>query len=153
MISFTATTRPVLDLLSDVEDILEGDLSEFWPLLERSTREWLTAQFDTEGRWGGDPWAPLSGAYAARKARQHPGRGILVATGALRDASIRFTPVKTRDTFRAVIRSPIVQYHQSGTSRMPARPIIPRRLPATALAELERLAADYVSDVLYRQIR
>lgn len=42
--------------------------------------------FETEGRAIGVRWTPLSRAYAERKAGKYPGKGILEATGTMRDS-------------------------------------------------------------------
>lgn len=42
--------------------------------------------FDTEGREIDESWSPLSRAYALRKAKKYPDKGILEATGAMRNS-------------------------------------------------------------------
>lgn len=63
------------------------DLRPFWPRLIPVFIRWMRLQFESEGAWGGEEWAPLSPAYAAAKARRYPGKRILVATGDLRRAA------------------------------------------------------------------
>jgi len=68
----------------------------------------------------GEPWAALSPRYAKRKAQKYgPGKKILEATGEMM-ASI--VPESGEDYAEVVIGSPYAIYHQTGTSRMPARP-------------------------------
>ena len=78
--------------------------------------------FRTEGRAVGKPrWKPLSPAYAKRKSRLYPGKGILEATGTMRNSfKRRFTPEmaaiwNTAEYFR---------YHQSNKPRKH----VPRRI-------------------------
>jgi phage gpG-like protein len=42
--------------------------------------------FDTEGQAIDEQWDPLSKAYALQKARKYPDKGILEATGAMRNS-------------------------------------------------------------------
>lgn len=75
-------------------------------------------------------WAPLSPRYGAWKAKVRPGRPILVFNGDLRTA---FTSMSHGVTFyddsRMVVGAadPVAGYHQRGTDRMPARPILGRQ--------------------------
>lgn len=86
-------------------------------------------QFASQGAFGGGGWAPLSPAYAAWKASRFPGP-ILVRTGALK-GSLTGRPlgVEMIGAQQAVFGTniPYAGYHQSGTSKMPARP--PVQLP------------------------
>jgi phage gpG-like protein len=78
--------------------------------------------------WPPAHWAPLSPEYAAWKQRHFPGRPILVLSGRMRAAfgnvdGSSFDALKeifeTHATFGTVLPYPI--YHQTGTSKMPAR--------------------------------
>lgn len=85
-------------------------------------------QFATEGAYGAGGWAPLSPGYAAWKGKNYPGMPILQLTGRLMESLTG----KTSDTieeigrqdFRLGTKAPYAIYHQKGTGRMPARPII-----------------------------
>ncbi len=101
--------------LTDLSPVLE----EIADVLDRSAAQ----AFATSGASSGGRWAALSSRYAMWKARHYPGQPILVATGALRASmgSVRnITPKRLEwgtDDRKA-------RYHQGGTSKMPARPII-----------------------------
>lgn len=64
------------------------DWSEAWPGVASVIYDIERKQFAARGRGPAGPWAPLSDrppgkGYASRKARKHPGKGILEAKGAL----------------------------------------------------------------------
>jgi hypothetical protein len=122
-----------------------ADFRPFWPRLQQMVGDWMRQQFETEGRWGGDPWRPLSGEYLERKQREYPGTGILVRTGELRRAaeSPRIAGASPGGV-RIVIPDAVAPYHQTGTRTMPARPIIPSPLPEDARAEMRRAFHAYV---------
>jgi len=103
----TTDLRPAFELVADAFAKLE------------------LAQFVTEGAAGGEPWAALSPSYAARKARTHPGRPILVRSGDMRrDFTSRPFGVERISSDTMVLGSSLAyaRYHQTGTPRMPRRP-------------------------------
>lgn len=92
-------------------------------------------QFETEGAYGGQPWAPL----APSTLRQKPaGLQILVRTGKLRGS------FRTRRVLPDMLEwgSDVAYgvYHMRGTSRMPARPPVklPESLKVAITKELQR---------------
>lgn len=135
--------------LAQFELFLE-DLRPFWPLLVPVFIGWMRDQFSSEGGWGGQQWAPLSPAYAVEKARTHPGRSILIREGDLRRAASEPRREATPRTLTLWIDDPKVDYHQEGTERMPARPLIPEPLPAAAVRDVDRAAEEYVSTLIRR---
>lgn len=128
-----------------------SDLRSFWPLLVPTVTGWWRRQFESEGEFGGHAWAALTPAYAARKAHTHPGRGILVATGALKRSASRPRRAQTATSLTLAIDDQKLPFHQEGTGRMPARPLIfGDPLPPAARAELDHVANAYVTDLLKR---
>lgn len=137
------------------------DLRLFWPRLVPIFVGWMREQFETEGDWADDPWAPLSEPYATRKALKYPGKGILYATGDLRRAASLPRRFVTPETLELVIddsemlhggktaRS-VGPYHQEGTDTMPARPLIPEVLPVEAQAQVVEAANEYVDELVQR---
>ncbi len=118
--------------------------------LEKANR----ANFATNGIASGKPWMPLDNEYARWKLQHRGGRPMLVVSGTLRDSLTRLrgapneidkkqawfgTNVTTHDGRN----KPLARYHQSGTSKMPARKIVfvP---PLFALALAERTAKHIV---------
>lgn len=109
-------------------------------------RSRIAGQFSTEGAGGyTGAWAPLSPAYGAWKERHSPGTPILVGlrptrkgsrehptkpesyapSGQMRDQVL--DPAATEIFPMRLMYAPtsdIAGYHQTGTSRMPARPIV-----------------------------
>jgi phage gpG-like protein len=97
------------------------------PVYERWLPTWLEQNrrvFAAEGLPG--PWAPLSPAYAAWKAKRYPGKSILRRTDRLYESLTQRSPDTvweiTPRTIRFGTRVPYWKYHQTGTRRMPARP-------------------------------
>lgn len=127
-----------------------ADLRPFWPLLVPVFIGWMRDQFSSEGGWGGHQWAPLSPAYAVEKARTHPGRTILIRDGDLRRAASQPRRETTPRTLTLWIDDPKAGYHQDGTDRMPARPLIPAVLPASARRDVDAAAETYVSTLVRR---
>lgn len=67
-------------------------------------------------------WAPLAAATEEQKARMgYPANAPLLATGELRESIVHEVGV-----LEATVGSidPVMEYHEFGTSRMPARPVI-----------------------------
>jgi phage gpG-like protein len=98
---------------------LTDDISSAWPAVTQELRDIMAEQFTSQGALGQTGrWASLDKKYAARKARQFPGRTILERSGALR-ASLQ---VQTGDSIvegspRALFFGTSVPYagfHQKG---------------------------------------
>ena len=86
--------------------------------------------FASRGRSTGTAWAPLSPAYAAWKNSAYPGRPLLVLTGRMKEsfsASSRDLIYNRKQKNYKMLtlgtRVPYAGYHQSGTSKMPRRPL------------------------------
>lgn len=112
--------------IADQEGALEQVADDF--------REMVAEQFATEGRAEGTPWAPRkSSPVGATRRVARLGRGtaspLLIRTGALRDSFTRrgaSGSIEKIDGQALSIgsRLPYAIFHQFGTRRMPARPII-----------------------------
>lgn len=130
------------------------DLRPFWPLVVPLVTGWWRRQFQTEGSFGGAPWAPLALRYAASKAVRHPGKGILEATGDLRRAASDPLRAQTPLSLTLTIEDPKLQYHQQEdgpVANLPRRPLVfGDPLPPLAQAELDEAAETYVRDLLHR---
>jgi hypothetical protein len=126
------------------------DLRPFWPLVVPLFVRWMREQFESEGGWGGDPWAPLTPDYAAWKAEHYPGRSILYATGDMRRAASNPERDATPISLSLTIVDPKIEFHQGGTDKMVARPVIPAELPFGADVELTEAANGYVRENLRR---
>jgi hypothetical protein len=135
------------------------DLRSFWPLVIPLFIGWIGQQFESEGSFFGDPWAQLSEPYASVKAATYGDKPILQREGGLRQSASRpqrrATPTSLELTFdgSGAKHGPIAAYHQEGTTRMPARKLVPEsegELGSVALGELELAAERYVLDVVRR---
>ena len=127
MIEFTYALNP-----ESVEKALAGfqeSLADQAPALARVAddfREMIGQQFTSEGRAEGTPWPELSPATLRR---QHASTPILYKTGALL-RSLRehgaAGHVEELEGYSLTLgsRLPYALYHQTGTRRLPARPII-----------------------------
>jgi len=110
---------------------LVGDFGEAWPAVTKLIHRHNARTFASEGAATGDRrrWAELTPRYSAIKAREFPGRPLLVRTAALRSALTGVGPgsqvVSSRTSLEVSARGEsrqIGEYHQRGTSRMVARP-------------------------------
>ena len=126
------------------------DWRPFWPLAMRIIRIGLRQQFESEGRFLGQPWAPLSAGYLAAKAAKYPGKSILVASGRLKRAATAPEWRGMPTALHIVIRNDVAGYHQHGTGKMPARPIIPDRVAPELGLMLTKAATDYLQAAIRR---
>lgn len=127
-----------------------SDLRSFWPLVIPLFIGWMRQQFETEGAYGGEAWAPLSSGYGLWKSVHYPGKPILQLEGELRQAASRPERRVTPRTLTLTIRDPKIGYHQKGTGTMPARPLVFDRLPAAAQRDLQLAGEQYVRSLLSR---
>jgi len=79
----------------------------------------IPQQFEKQGT--PKRWAPLSPKYAAWKKRHYGSLPKLILTGAMRDS---FTYQVTPRTLRVESKVKYWTYHQTGTRKMPARPVV-----------------------------
>lgn len=137
------------------------DLRPFWPKVVPLFIGWMRKQFETEGVfWLGRPWQPLTPAYAARKAAEHPGRGLLVAEGDLRRGAStpRRTVTPRSITFTIDWPKEANKYtaefdpawHHLGEGNNPRRPLLSDGLPPQAMLELENAVDEYVEETARR---
>lgn len=78
--------------------------------------------FATEGAVIDEHWSPLKKAYAERKARKYPGKGILEATGTMRNG---FLTLWRPDMAKVWNEADYFKYHQSNKPRASG---LPRRV-------------------------
>jgi hypothetical protein len=136
-------------------ELLVSDLRPFWPVVSRLATGWWKLQFATEGAFAGLPWARLDPRYAIFKTLHKPGKGILQYSGAMKQAVSRPRRFATARSLILEIESDYLPYHQDGTTKMPARPVVfptssSAVLPLVAQAELDQAAEAYVGDFLRR---
>jgi phage gpG-like protein len=103
-------------------------------LLKDHAVPWRQESDPTTGR----PWASLSPKYREQKQKRYAGQPVLRATGKMQD-SAKIVPkgdgfdVKTTQYGR---------YHQSGTSKMPARPWV--GIPDKSLKQIAAIAWKHI---------
>lgn len=120
-------------------------LTKFGARVRRHNR----AQFRTRGAAGGTPWAPLSPKYAAYKLSRVGPKPIMRFTDDLWKSLTR-NPMGVQDIGKMTAEFgtdvDYAEFHQRGTSKMPARPIVTR---TEALDnELRRLVSDHITEVM-----
>ena len=120
---------PQLDtFIRNIERLSENLTDGFdWESLAPTVAEAVDNIFASEGR---GQWPQLSEAYARWKAKNYPGKGILELTGAYRTAVTQIgsahNVLETTDNSLTYgvegLDYPV--FHESGTNRLPARPVI-----------------------------
>ena len=120
--------------LSNFQDSL-ADNSDALAAVADDLRQMMAEQFATEGAAGGTPWAPLAPSTLRKSRRTRS--GILNLTGALLGSlTDPGAPghVEQIDSGQLLFGSglPYAGFHQTGTRRMPARPIVVLSGDATA---------------------
>lgn len=119
----------IQDLVNNLESIAKG-FKDFKPVFEKIAddfRKTQSAVFRSEGSYEGrSKWVALSPEYRLQKAKLYGGKPILQATGALKTSFTKKggNHISQISNDRMILgsRDPKGGYHQSGTSRMPARP-------------------------------
>lgn len=131
-----------------------ADLRSFWPMLVPVATAWWRRQFETEGAFAGQPWPRLSPGYAAWKAAVFPGKQILQATGQMKQAVSRPHRVQTPLSLTLSIEDEKLGFHQEGAGALPRREVVfGEPLPPLAGIELDRVAEEYVTDLVARARR
>ena len=100
------------------------DLTPAFEVIADNFYEGERQQFASQGQSGSGGWAALSPKYAARKRIQYPGKGILEATGALRESlSSRGGGSFVMEPLQLGMGASVeyAAYHQTGTPKMPRR--------------------------------
>lgn len=134
MINFTATVdgEQVLNRAFNRVDEFVSDFRSVWPNVAKEFYVIEHEQFESQGAHGASgKWAPLSAAYAKRKAVVFPGQPILRAFNSLYESMTSpdagdsiYRPEALELTIGSKL--PYALAHQRGSSKrhLPARPII-----------------------------
>lgn len=108
-----------LGLLVELQRQLR-DLTPVMKAIGRKLESNVNVRFDTKTAPDGSAWAPWSETTAAARAEE--GRGTLLEyTGRMRD-SLAYEATAT--SVEVGFGVPYAVYHEVGTSRMPARPVL-----------------------------
>ena len=130
--AYSDNSEAVERALAGFQAALSGQESALGEIAD-DFREMVARQFASEGRAQGTPWAArksarvgADGVRPLRGARRSP---LLVRTGALRDSLTRngaagHIEEMDQQTLSVGSRLPYAIFHQFGTRRMPARPLI-----------------------------
>lgn len=125
MLTLTVNAFGDIQLARGIERFTEG-IQDFRPAFEEMRLDFFqieAEQFSTQGGRSGHPWAALSPDYAAWKAKHYPGMPILQLSGLLLS---QLTGVGLQVDMQPMYMhlkpmAPYGKYHQTGTTRMPAR--------------------------------
>ena len=118
-----------LRTLNDAFAIREGDMQQLVRFLGPIHRAQMRRVFAIQSRGELYPWQKLNPEYAVRKAREYPGKKILVRKGTMKDA---FTKASNSD-YRQFYRKPVASfgassviagYHYRGNPPLPRRDMI-----------------------------
>jgi len=106
--------------VSDMRPAFHDIANLFWNIEKR--------QFDSEGAYGSGGWGALSPSYDAWKSHYFPGKPILQRTGRMMSSLIGMTSDTVKEinpkNFRIGTSVYYALFHQRGTSKMAARPVI-----------------------------
>ena len=121
------TTPQLNTLMRNIDQLSENLTQGFdWESLAPMVAEAADRIFASEGHGG---WPQLSEAYARWKARNYPDKGLLELTGAYRNAATQIgspgnviTTTENSLTY-GVEGLDYPSFHETGTNRLPARPV------------------------------
>jgi phage virion morphogenesis protein len=112
-----------LESLLDRVSTLQSDLADTRDLNQRVADVMLPlvrARFDSKKAPSGAAWQAWAPSTAKERAAT-PGASLLVLTGALRDS---LYATATEDGVEIGLHAAYASFHETGTSKMPARPIL-----------------------------
>lgn len=139
----------------------EKQLSRNLLLLSNKVKDWTPAfaetaytlksifsqdVFETEGGAINESWAPLSKAYAYRKAQTHPGKGILERTGAMRNGFMTMWRPDMAQVWNDVEYFKYHQSNQARTSNLPRRVIM--KLAETQRTQIVKIFHSYFQQMV-----
>lgn len=117
------------DSFGMVLDRFQQRISDPTPVWEQLADRFVALQarnFDSQGAEMDNGWSALSPTYGKWKARNYPGKGILVRSGDLRESLAGKLGIRefNRHSMTVGTAIPYAAYHQYGTRNMPARRLI-----------------------------
>ena len=125
------------------------DLRPLWDRFEPVMAEMEQRQFDTRGDGA---WPPLAESTLRQKSMRGWPADPLVRTGALKDSLTDPGRAFTKGPMNAEYGTniPYAHYHQDGTSKMPARQVIPDPVKAEDRRKFEREMVRWIDSVAAR---
>lgn len=102
-----------------------ADMTPVWGVLRNRFVATMAMEFAGQ-RSASGKWKPLSPAYGAWKAQHYGGKPILQRTGELYGSLTGDLAIDIREPQMMVLGTDVsyARFHQTGTKKMPARPII-----------------------------
>ena len=130
-------------------ELLQHRARDFRPYFNKTLVPMLTREIRSIFRERGPGWPPLKPATIAEKKRLGYPLDPLIRTGRYYREATNVRAAKiTPGTLRHTIRVPYAVYHEYGTRRMPARPVLGKVLPRI-LPELEKTMTKFILDGTY----
>lgn len=129
-------------------------LDDFRPFFDKQGRDILQKSLDQVFRTNGfGSWSPLAPSTIQNKHRRGDPTATLVATGSLIRSVTALRGIRrTKFTLTMTHTTPYGQFHETGTSRMPARPIF--GLVATRVqSPFVRALTEYINRQVIRNAR
>jgi len=130
--------------------IIDG-LSNFSPLFKKISPKSLALiddQFKTVGKAFGTPWAALRPSTVIQKMKMGMNNGILQRTGAMRKSFV----VKKLNSTELIIGSSLekeyMKYHQLGTRKMVARPLLKTSAPQH-LEKIRMVVSSFLKNLVH----
>lgn len=150
MSEFKIKIKIDIEGIDDTVDYLDGvkkrmkDYRPVWPSVNKSLKTYMIENFTAQGLPSGG-WKPLAPEYASWKQTRFPGSPLLVQNGNL------FQKVASGPKLDGGHRvahfsftGKIARFHQYGTSKMPARPIL--FTPEIWADEVQDAISNYIMD-------
>jgi phage gpG-like protein len=128
----------------ELED-LDGLWDRFSRVLPDIFRSWFSSH-------GDGTWPPLAPSTIAEKSKQGYPPDPLVRTGTMRAHLLdpNYAVERSHDSFAWGTDDPYAAFHQTGTTRMPMRQVIPDPFPVRDRQLLESAVVDWVNDAAAR---
>ena len=149
MLEYTARTEGVRRNLARIS----RGLSDFRPFFDTEGRKILQSELERVFRSRGyGAWPALAARTRQNKARLGYPADPLVATGSLRRSVTALDGIRrTRFTLAMTYQVPYAQFHETGTTRMPARPIFGSVVTNSRSRFVESLS-NYISRRVIRSV-
>jgi len=130
MSEFKLRMKIEIDGIDDTLDYLDNvkrrmrDFRPIWPALNQSLKQYMIGNFTAQGLPSGG-WKPLDAEYGAWKTRNFPGAPMLVQSGKLFSTIAKGPKLDgNRQSARFMFDGRVARFHQYGTTKMPARPLL-----------------------------
>lgn len=141
VISIDVNADDTRDYLEDVRRRMK-DLSPVWPKLQLQLKNYMISNFTSQGLPVGG-WKPLDAEYASLKMQKYPGAPTLVRRGGLFSQILKGPALESGPSdARFLFDGKVAAFHQYGTTKMAARPIL--FAPEEFIEDAGEMVIDYI---------